>query len=242
MSIRFEELAFCPTYMGDLSLRRRRVPSLDNIDVFEIKLGDDFLMSSLFTRVEEALAELGLADFPAAELDVVVGGLGLGYTARAALQNSATRSLLVVEALAPVIDWHRAGLVPLGPELTADPRCRFVNGDFFALAANPEQGFDPEEPGRRFDAILLDIDHSPQNLLHGAHAAFYQPAGLRLLAGHLRPGGRFALWSDDAPDANFESNLRTVFPEVATHVVTFFNPLLNRDSASTVYVCSGAEG
>jgi len=238
MSARFEELDFRPTRLGDLSLRRRRVPELDGLEVFEIKLGDAFLMSSLFTRVEVALADLGLAGMTP-PLDVVVGGLGLGHTAHAALGNSATRSLLVVEALEPVIDWHRRGLVPLGSGLAADPRCRFVAGDFFALAADPARGFDPEQPGRKFDAVLLDIDHSPQNLLHAGHGAFYEAAGLRLLAEHLRPGGVFAMWSDDAPDEAFMKNLGEVFSSVRTHVVTFPNPLLDRESASTIYVCGG---
>lgn len=236
MSARFEELDFRPTRLGDLSLRRRRVPELDDIEVFEIRLGDAFLMSSLFTRVEVAVAELGLAGM-AGPLDVVVGGLGLGHTARAALENPATRSLVVVEALEPVIDWHRRGLVPLGAALTADPRCRFVAGDFFALAADPGRGFDPVEPGRRFDAVLLDIDHSPRNLLHAGHGAFYEAAGLRLLGRHLRPGGRFAMWSDDAPDEAFARSLGAAFRSVETHVVTFPNPLLDQESASTVYVC-----
>jgi spermidine synthase len=233
----FEELDFQPTRLGDVSLRRRRVAALDDLEVFEVKLGNDFLMSSLFTRVEEALAELGLAGLPGDALDVVVGGLGLGYTARAALENPATRSLCVVETLEPVIDWHRRGLVPLGPVLTANPRCRFVSGDFFALAADPERGFDPAQPGRKFDAVLLDIDHSPQNLLHAGHGAFYQAEGLRLLAAHLRPGGRFAMWSDDPPDEAFRQNLAAVFATVDTHIVTFPNPLLDRESASTVYAC-----
>ena len=159
-------------------------------------------MSSLFHEVEVALADLGLAALDPGEWDVVVGGLGLGYTAVAALQNPAVRELLVVDALEAVIDWHQRGLVPLGPQLTGDPRCRFVHGDFFALAASPA-GFDPASPGRRFHAILLDIDHSPRHLLHPRHGTFYSPAGLRALAAHLQPDGVFALWSDDPPDDDF---------------------------------------
>lgn len=241
MSLQFEELDFRPTPLGDLSLRRRRVPSLGDFDVFEIKLGDAFLMSSLFTRVEIALAELGLAGLAARELDVVVGGLGLGCTAHAALQNPAVSSLLVVDALDAVIDWHRRGLVPLGKELSSDSRCRFVNGDFFALADNPEEGFDPAQPGRRFDAVLLDIDHSPVNLLHSRHGAFYELEGLRRLAAHLRPGGSFALWSDDPPDTGFLKKLSAVFGASESHIVTFDNPLQDRESASTVYVARLAE-
>ncbi len=170
-----------------------------------------------------------------ARFDVLVGGLGLGYTAAAALKNPAVRELLVVEFLEPVIGWHRRGLVPLGPVLTGDPRCRFVHGDFFALAASAD-GFDPAAPGRRFHAILLDIDHSPQNLLHPRHATFYSPAGLRALAAHLEKGGIFALWSDDPPDEPFLETLRTVFATATAQVVTFENPLLDRPSASTIYV------
>ena len=182
MSASFAELDYRQTPLGELSLRRRRVAALDGLEVYEVKLGDAFLMSSLFHEVEVALADLGLAGLDAPELDVVVGGLGLGYTARAALKHPAVRSLIVVEALDAVIEWHERGLVPLGPELTGDARCRFVHGDFFALAAASGQGFDPAEPGRKFHAVLLDIDHSPRNLLHARHADFYEPAGLRALA------------------------------------------------------------
>jgi len=167
---------------------------------------------------------------------------GLGYTAGAALDHESVRSLLVVDALAPVIEWHQRGLVPLGPRLTADPRCRFVLGDFFALASAPDPGFDPAQPGRRFHAILLDIDHSPKNLLHPRHAAFYEPAGLHHLAAQLLPGGVFALWSDDVPDAVFLDSLCGVFATAEAHVVTFPNPLLDTDSASTVYVARKAGG
>jgi spermidine synthase len=94
--------------------------------------------------------------------DVVVGGLGLGYTAQAVLENPGVRSLIVVDALAEVIEWHQQGLLPLGKQLTDNPRCRFVNGDFFAMSHSAD-GFDPDAPGRRFDAGLVDIDHSPRN-------------------------------------------------------------------------------
>ena len=235
MSRDFEELDFRATPLGELTLRRRRVAALDGQEVFEVKLGDAYLMSSMFHEVEVALANLGLGALGAGEWDVVVGGLGLGYTAVAALAHAAVRSLVVVDALDAVIDWHQRGLVPLGGKLTADPRCRFVHGDFFALSASAG-GFDPTQPARRFHAVLLDIDHSPSNLLHPRHHAFYEPAGLRALAAHLHHGGVFALWSDDPPDDTFLQSLSAVFATAEAHVVTFPNPLLDRDSASTVYV------
>ena len=239
MSRDFAELDFRSTPLGDLSLRRRRVGALDDLEVFEVKLGDAFLMSSLFHEVEVALADLGLAALDPGEWDVVVGGLGLGYTAVAALKNPAVRELIVVDALDAVIDWHQRGLVPLGPQLTGDPRCRFVHADFFTLAASAS-GFDPASPGRRFHAILLDIDHSPRNLLHPRHGTFYSPAGLLALAAHLHPNGVFALWSDDPPDDDFLDALRAVFTTAHAHIVTFANPLLDRESASTVYVARTA--
>ncbi|MFT5466884.1 MAG: spermidine synthase [Verrucomicrobiales bacterium] len=235
----FEELDFRETPLGDLILRRRIVPSLDDLDVYEIILGDAFLMSSLFTAVEIALSDLGLAAAGNGDpLDVVVGGLGLGYTAVAALKNSDVRSLLVVDYLEPVIEWHQQGLAPLGPTLTEDSRCRFVHGDFFKLALGEDSGkrFDPNDPDRKFHAILLDIDHSPSNLLHERHSTFYQPAGLRKLASQIHPGGVFALWSDDPPAPEFMTSLNEVFASSESHVVTFYNPLQDKESESTVYI------
>jgi spermidine synthase len=234
MSVYFEELDFRPTPMGVLSLRRRRQLS-SGLDIFEIKLGDEFLMSSAFTVAEIELARLGLAALARVDLDVVVGGLGLGYTAQAVLENPAVRSLVVVDALAEVIEWHRQGLLPLGKQLTGDPRCRFINGDFFAMSRSAA-GFDPHAPGRRFDAVLVDIDHSPKNLLHPRHAALYQPEGLAALAGHLNPGGVFALWSNDPPEPAFERALAGAFASSTAHVVTFENPLQHCEASNTVYV------
>ena len=232
----FEELDFRETPLGDLILRRRRMAMLDDLMVYEVLLGNGYLMSSLVHEVEEALADLGLAALDGEKLEVVVGGLGLGYTAVAALKDARVGELLVVDVMAPVIEWHEKGMVPLGETLTSDSRCRFVLGDFFALAAAPEIGFDPLLPDRKFHAVLLDIDHSPQNLLHERNAVFYSADGLRRLAAQLHPGGVFALWSDDAPDENFLGHLAEVFATSEAHVVKFFNPLLEKDSESTVYV------
>lgn len=234
MGVNFEELDHRDTALGELSLRRRRIPSLGEGDIYEVKLGEEFLMSSLFHAVEVALATLGLAAVAGDALDVVVGGLGLGYTARAALDEPRVEALLVIDFLAPVIEWHRAGLVPLGRELTDDPRCRFVHADFFAQVRSP--GLDPENPARRFHAILLDIDHTPRHVLHPSHAALYAPDGLKNLARHLRPGGIFAMWSDAPADEAYLQALGKIFGEVEARTVTFFNPLQERESASIVYL------
>jgi len=235
-----EELDYRSTALGELVLRRRRDPVLHNEAVLEVKLGDDFLMSSRFTAGEIALAELGIAAVRAPQPDVVVGGLGLGYTAAAVLAQDAVRSLLVIELLEPVIDWHRRGLVPLGPTLTADPRCRLVQGDFFALASAPLGGLDAAQPARRFDAVLLDIDHSPSHVLDAQRGAFYAAEGLRSVARQLHPGGVFALWSNERPDADFQRRLDAAFAASRAHEVRFDNPYTGGDSVNTVYVARTA--
>lgn len=239
MSKYFQELDYRETPIGDLSLRRRRELSLD-VDVFEIKLGDEFLMSSLFTASEVALARLGV-DALGAEtgLDVVVGGLGLGYTARTVLEHPQVAAMVVVEFLDAVVDWHESGLLPLGPGLTADPRCRFVRGDFFALAA-AQEGFAPDQPGRRFHAVLVDIDHAPDALLDARSTSFYSVDGLARLTRHLHPGGVFGLWSNDAPDEAFTARLAAVFDQAWAEPVTFHNPLQDRPFTQTVYLARTA--
>ncbi|MGC5022554.1 spermidine synthase [Micromonospora sp. DT47] len=234
MGARFEELAWRETPIGAISLRRRHDPAVD-VDVYEVKLDDEFLMSSLFPVAEIELARLGLAPLAGDALDVVVGGLGLGYTARTALEDPRVRSLVVVEAIEDVIDWHRRQLLPFAAGLAVDPRTRFVRADFFAAVAGGD-GLDPDAPDRRFHAVLLDVDHSPRNVLHPSHAAFYTPDGLRRLADLLHPDGVFALWSDDPPDEDFGRVLAEVFPTWQAHVVRFANPLTGGESANTVYV------
>jgi spermidine synthase len=240
VSARFEELAWRDTPIGEISLRRRLDPRL-HVDIYEVKINDEFLMSSLFTVAEEELSRLGLAAAPGRELDVVVGGLGLGYTARTALEDPRVRSLLVIEAVDEVIAWHERGLLPFAAPLTTDPRSRLIEADFFAMAASAD-GFDLAAPGRRFDAILLDVDHSPRHVLDPANAELYTTAGLRGLTRHLRAGGVFALWSDDPPDAEFEAALAEVFATAASHVVRFANPITGGESSNTVYLATTAPG
>jgi spermidine synthase len=241
MSLAFEELDYQPSALGPLSLRRWRDPATGE-NVFEVKLGEAFLMSSRFTASEVALARLGLAACAGDHLSVVVGGLGLGHTAKAVLDEPRVAELLVVEALRPVIEWHRTALVPLGAILSADPRCRFVQDDFFRLAAG-ESGFDLDTPGRRFDAVLVDIDHAPDFHLDPANADFYTAAGLTSLAAHLRPLGVFGLWSNDPPDPAFTRRLAAVFATATAEPVTFANPLQDgRPVTQTVYLATAAAG
>ena len=244
MTFDFQELDYQVTPLGDISLRRRSEPRLGGTIVYEVKLGDEFLMSSLFTEAEIQLARLGLAaldDTGDNTLDIVVGGLGLGYTAHAVLELSAVRSLAVVEVMKPVIDWHRRGLVPLGEHITTDSRCKIIHGDFFELAAADGSGFDCTgsdctRPMQLAHAVLLDIDHSPNHWLNPANSAFYSESGLRGLAAKLHPGGIFGLWSNDPPNDTFIRLLDSVFESSEAHVVTFSNPYSGGQSSNTVYL------
>ncbi len=236
MSLMYEELDFKKTPIGELMLRRRRLIQLGGLDIWEVKLGEDFLMTSLFHEAEFQLSKIGLGLLEKNDLDVVVGGLGLGYTAVSALEDQRVNSLVVVEYLEAVIQWHQKGLVPLGEKLTKDSRCRFVNADFFAMSCDVKKSFDPENPENKHDAILLDIDHTPTRVLHQTNARFYTEEGLRELAQHLKPGGVFGLWADGFPEESFTGLLGKVFESAESHLIEFENPLTCGTSEGAVYV------
>jgi spermidine synthase len=230
MSARFEELDWQETRMGELTLRRRADPATGE-QIYEVKLKDEYLMSSLFTVAEEELARLGLAAAEGTGLDVLVGGLGLGYTAATALADDRVRSVAVIDALPAVIGWHERELLPVSAQLVRDERTTLVHDDFFAVMRRP-----PESDAARYDVILLDVDHSPRHTLDPSHADLYTAAGLEALARHLTDRGVFALWSDDPPDADFMTTLSSVFDDSVSHIVDFDNRLTGGISSNTVYV------
>ena len=233
----FESLGHEDTPHGVLRLWRRHDLRL-GVDVFEVKLDDEYLMSSLFPQSEIALADLALERLDGDELAVVVGGLGLGFTANAVLADDRVAELLVVEASGAVVGWHREGLVPGADELVGDPRARLEQDDFFARATSTD-GFDPVAPGRRFDAVLVDIDHTPQHHLDDTHHEFYTRSGLAATVAHLRPGGVFGFWSDGPPIDDFTDLLREVLTEVEAVDVPFENPLTGGTSHDTIYLGTG---
>ncbi len=236
MSLNYEELDFRETPIGELMLRRRRSIQLGGLDIYEVKLGEDFLMSSLFHEAETQLSKLGLNILEKDNLDIVVGGLGLGYTAVSALEDPRVTTLTVVEYLQGVIDWHQNELVPMGKTLMDDSRCQLIQADFFALSHDVSKSFDPKNPTKKHDAILLDIDHSPTRVLHQTNTHFYTNEGLKELAQHLKPGGVFALWADGFPEDAFTQKLDTVFQTATAHTIKFDNPFTGGSSEGAVYV------
>jgi spermidine synthase len=235
LSLNYEELDFQQTLIGDLMLRRRKMLQLGGIDIYEVKLGDHFLMTSLFHEAESQLSRIGLGLLDREELDVVVGGLGLGYTAVAALEDKRVKSLIVIEYLEAVIGWHKQHLVPQGKILTDDSRCRLVHADFFALSSGLLPGFDPISPSKKFDAVLLDIDHTPTHFLNKTNSHFYSEKGLKELSRHLKSHGVFALWADGSPEEAFTDHLKSVFIDVESHHIQFDNPITGGISEGVVY-------
>lgn len=232
----FEELDYQTTDIGDLSLRRRTDPRLNDELIYEVKLGEEFLMSSLVTAGEIALADLTLLEHSGDSLDIVVGGLGLGFTAAAALKHNKVRSMLIVDALSTVIGWHEHRLVPLGATLSEDDRCQFKCADFFSLAVS-ELGFQTALP-RQYDAILLDIDHSPVHRLTTHNEDFYSANNLTRMRKHIKPNGIFSMWSNDPPDEHFVAILKEVFLTARAEVCEFPNPYSGATSRNTIYLAS----
>ena len=230
MIARFEELDWQQTRMGELMLRRRADPATGEM-IYEVKLEDEYLMSSLFTVAEEELATLGLAACTGDGLSVLVGGLGLGYTAVTALADPRVARLEVIDALPAVIGWHERELLPVSAPLVRDARTTLTPADFFAVIRQA-----PDADAHRHDAILLDVDHSPRHTLDPSHADLYTEAGLTALARHLADRGVFALWSDDPPDDAFMKILAAIFDDTRAHVVDFDNRLTGGVSSNTVYV------
>ena len=235
MSVNFEELDFRPTPMGVLSLRRRRLPATE-IDIYEIKLGDEYLMSSRFTVAEIELARLGLAALLRADLDVVVGGLGLGYTAQAALENPARA---IADRGRRVGRGHRMARAGAASARQATDRRSALPPGQWRLLCDVGFGRGLRSRQRRGAASMrcwwISITRRETCCIR-ATPRCTSARGLRRLAEHLNPGGVFALWSNDPPDAAFSAALAEVFATSDAHVVSFDNSFGDHDASNTVYI------
>jgi spermidine synthase len=222
----FEILAWEDTPLGPLCLRQRELLSAPGTVVTEVTLGHQFLMSSLHTDSERALARVALEMHGGTGLRVLVGGLGLGYTAHAALASERVARVEAVELLSQVMDWLEGDLLPLSSELKADPRFRTVQGDVYARLAGP--------PAERYDLILIDVDHSPDDRLDQGTGFFYTEEGLRRARRHLAPGGVLGVWSY-AESSPFSRSLRAVFDEVRTEPVTFYVAMVEEERTDWLF-------
>ncbi|MGE0191094.1 MAG: spermidine synthase [Planctomycetota bacterium] len=229
----FEELAWTRSPFGELVLRRREIPGLDAGPIHEITVDGEMLMSSWLDASERALAQHTLAVVAGEALEVVVGGLGLGRTAQAVLEDPRVAHVHVVEIVPEVVAWHRDGLVPWGPALVADPRVHVHVADFFAWIEAPAGDVGaPAHP----HAVLVDIDHRPDALLDPRNARFQGRASLARLARRLAAGGAFGFWSAGPPQDAFLERIATAFAHVTAHAIRVDNPMIDAEQVDTVYV------
>jgi len=220
----FEVIAHVESPLGVLILRRRTAPVPD---VLELTLEHQFLMSSAVTDSERELATRAIAMHGGSDLDVMIGGLGLGYTSKAALDSDRVAHVEVVELVQGIIDWVATGVIPLGTTLMADPRLHLTQDDVFERLRNP--------PTRTHDLVLIDVDHSPDERLGESSDSFYAHSNLVLAARHLKPGGVFGVWSTSENPA-FEAELRKTFDDVRVEPIEFFNETVGRPETNWLFL------
>lgn len=219
-------LAYEKSPIGMICLRTRELVAEPRTIITEITVDHELLMSSYHTTSERALSSCALARHEGKDLSVLIGGLGLGYTAQEALESPRVGHVDVVEYLPQVVDWMRDGLVPLSDELNADTRFHVVQADVYAmLAATPE---------RRYDLVLIDVDHSPDERLGEKDAFFYTEPGLVEARRHLEPGGVLGVWSY-AESSPFVDAMRAVFPRVEVEAVDFENDLTEETETNWIF-------
>ncbi len=220
-------LAYETTPLGDLCLRRRELLSRPGVVITEITLDHQLLMSSYNTVSERALADEALARHPGQELSVLVGGLGLGYTAAKVLESDRVQRVEVIELFGAVVGFLKEGLVPLSEELLADPRFGVREGDAYATLH--------EQPEERWDLVLIDIDHAPDDHLGPGNESFYTEAGLARAKHHLAPGGILAVWSY-AESSPFVDALRAAFEVVESVPITYMNDLVGEEHTDWLFL------
>jgi spermidine synthase len=182
-----------PDGRGDIRLIQRA-------DEFSIMLGTIALMNSRLSGSEEAMAGLSwrkIHDRPKAHM--LIGGLGMGFTLRAALAElPATAKITVAELMPAVVAWARGPMAPIFGNCLEDPRVTIQVSDVGRVM----------KAGKAtYDAILLDVDNGPDGLTVETNDALYSAAGLRSAKAALRPGGVLAIWAS-APDRAFTQRLQ----------------------------------
>ena len=222
----FNILAYEDTPLGVLCLKERELLFEPGTLITEVTLNNEFLMSSYNVDSERALSSIAIAMHGGGNLKVLVGGLGLGYTADEALASKKVAQVEAVEFLPQVLAWLKEGLFPLAKRLSSDLRFDAVEGDVYARLA--------QQPKRTHDLILIDVDHSPDETLGKESSSFYSQEGLISAKRHLAPGGILGVWSY-AESPAFTSALRQVFGEVRVEKIVFDNRLVGKEETHWLF-------
>jgi len=199
----WKTLATVATAEGALELRQRGERE------FLIVIDGRVLMTSRDRRSEQGLATLACQALVARSPRILIGGLGMAYTVRAALDVLPATAEVVVAELTPAVDeWCRGPLAPLTGAAVLDPRVRVVIGDVASVIALAPRG--------HYDAILLDLYEGPHAATQRAGDPFYGRAALERSHAALAPGGVFAVWSEE-PDEAFARRFAATGFDVTTH-------------------------
>jgi spermidine synthase len=200
----YVEIARAESERGELVLRERHENGAPT--VLELRANGVFVMDSQETNTEQALADAAL-ELVEQPRDVLVGGLGLGYTMHRVLADQRVERCSVVEIEPELVEWMRDGTVPHGPAMLADERANPVVGD---IATAIEEVADAS-----YDLVLLDVDNGPDHLVHERNANLYREPFLSELRRILRPGGAVAIWSAEV-SPKLETVLEQVFGNAET--------------------------
>ena len=167
---------------------------------FSMMLGQNELMNSRLSGSEEALATLACRRIEAVKrANLLIGGLGMGFTLRAALAVLGPDARIMVAELVPaVIAWARGPMADIFADSLNDPRASILSADVIEVI---------QSHASAFDAILLDVDNGPEGLIRKANDGLYNPKGLKAIRRALRPGGVLAVWSS-GPNPLFSKRLR----------------------------------
>jgi spermidine synthase len=200
----YTEIARAESERGELVLRERQEHG--GPSVLELRANGVFVMDTQENSTEQALADAAL-ELVTEPRDVLIGGLGLGYTMHRVLADQRVERCSVVEIEPALVEWMRDGTVPHGPEMLADERANPVVADIAAAVA--------EASDASYDLVLLDVDNGPGHLVHDRNADLYRPPFLTEVRRMLRPGGAVVIWSADA-SPELEATLKQVFGNAET--------------------------
>lgn len=202
----YVEVARAETERGEVVLRERHDPDAvaDAAGVLELRVNGVFVMDTLETNSEKGMATAALKQVEHPR-NVVIGGLGLGFTTHEVLADQRVEKLVVVEVEDALVQWMRDGTVPHGPTYLADRRLTVLAADIAIAMA--------EATSEAYDLILLDVDNGPGFLVYEDNEAIYHREFLSQARAALRPGGALVIWSAaESPD--LESEMREVFTKV----------------------------
>ncbi|MAI69486.1 MAG: spermidine synthase [Rhodopirellula sp.] len=219
-------LAYEDTDLGPLCLRRRELLSEPGTVVTEVTLNHEFLMSSYNTDSERAISNRSAEIHGGSNLKALVGGFGLGYTAKELLTDQRVASVEVIEYLPQVLHWLKEGLIPLSDELNNAEGLRLTSGDVYQFLL--------DEPQQQYDLIVIDVDHSPSDQLGSDEHVFYTEAGLQSARKHLKEGGILAIWSY-AESSSFSEALELTFSQTHVEPVRTFNPMVQEEQTDWLF-------